>query len=260
MKQVITLLTDIGLRYASEMKGVILKVNADANIIDISHDVSPYNVIEGAFLLKSSIPHFPDDSIHIGVVDPGVGTSRREIIIEAKKTSFIGPDNGLLIPAARALGKFSVFEITEEFPNASHTFHGRDIFSPVAAQISRGKCAKDFGSTIKNFVDLKVESVKISKNRIFGRAVHIDHFGSIVTGIPYESVCKKLKYGDRLKVLGKKVTFSRTYGGIEVGEPLLLIGSHNNIEVSINQGNASGLFGIKAGDQIEIELPENRSK
>ena len=260
MKRVITLLTDIGERYASEMKGVILQINSDANIVDITHNVSPYNVIEGAFLLKSAISHYPNDSVHIGVVDPGVGTDRRGIIIEAEKTCFVGPDNGLLIPAARLFQQFRVFEITKKFPDSSYTFHGRDIFSPIAAQISKGKCAKDFGKKIEDFVDIDVESFKINKNSITGKVVHIDHFGSIVTSIPYESVCKKLKYGDNVSVLGKKLTFSRTYGEVKVGEPLLLLGSQKNIEVSINQNDASKFFKVKAGDSIKIDLLERGLK
>lgn len=254
MKQIITLLTDIGETYASEMKGVILEINPNANIVDISNNVTPYNVVEGAFLLKSAIEYFPEDSIHIGVVDPGVGTSRRGIIIKAEKTHFAGPDNGLLIPAASTLGNFDVFEITKKFPGASFTFHGRDIFAPIAAQISNGKGPKDFGRIIEDFVEIEVESFKIKKNRIFGTVVHIDHFGNIITSIPYESVQKKLKYGTKLYLLEKTIIFSKTYGEVKIGEPLLLIGSHKNLEVSANQKNASKLFNLKVGDLIELEL------
>jgi hypothetical protein len=253
-RPIITLLADFGDEYVAAMKGRILGINPDANIIDLCQ-TSPHNIKEGAFLLRSIVPYFPDGTVHIGVVDPGVGTKRRAIMIESDQF-FIGPDNGLLIPAARRLGDFDVYEI---YPmETSYTFHGRDIFAPIAAHISKGGRPSAFGKKVDDFIDIETESFEMKGDRISGEVLHIDSFGNVITSIPYRSVSEVLKYGDELVLSGEKMKFSRTYGDVNVNKPLTLMGSHGNIEVAMNQGDASRFFGIDVGDKITLKLHDIR--
>ncbi len=156
--KIMTFLTDFGTRntYVAQMKAVALSLS-DATLIDITHDVAPHDVREGAFLLQTAAPDFPVGTVHVAVVDPGVGTSRKGIVITTKSQILVGPDNGLLLPTARALGSFTVYEITNPkymVSPISPTFHARDIFTPVAAHIVEGVSFEDIGSQIDDVVDL----------------------------------------------------------------------------------------------------------
>jgi hypothetical protein len=253
MRSIVTILTDFGFAYTAAMKGRILSINPDANIIDISYKISPHNLREGAFLLKSAVKYFPP-AVHIAVVDPGVGTERKSLIVQVKDTYFVGPDNGLLIPAAKSMGKFSVYEITKDFPHASYTFHGRDIFSPVAAYLSIGKKPEDLGILFEKFVDLNIGNFSVSGDVISGEVMYVDDFGNIVTNVPYSSVEKFLNYGMSVALFGKIIPMCRVYGEVEKHRPLVVVGSHDSIEISLNQGNAAEFFNIKTGDKILLKM------
>lgn len=253
MRGIVTILTDFGFAYTATMKGRILSINPDANIIDISYKITPHNLQEGAFLLKSAVKYFPP-AVHIAVVDPSVGTERKSVIVKAKDTYFVGPDNGLLIPAARSLGKFSVYEITKNFPNVSYTFHGRDIFSPVAAHLSNGKKPEDFGIPFEKFTDLSIGNYEVSGDIISGEVIYVDDFGNVVTNVPYASVENMLKYGMSVALFGKIMPMCRTYGEVEKHRPLVAVGSHDSLEISLNQGNAAEFFNIKTGDKILLKI------
>ncbi|MGA9188407.1 MAG: SAM-dependent chlorinase/fluorinase, partial [Methanosarcina sp.] len=159
---IISLTTDFGDLYPAAMKAVILGINPDVRIIDVTHSVQQAGVREGAFAIYSLVPYFPKGTVHVGVVDPGVGTSRRALAVIAgsagKEQFFVGPDNGLLIPAARRLGKMEVYEITNPElmlkSGVSATFHGRDIFAPVGAHLSKGTSIEAVGQKVSDFVDL----------------------------------------------------------------------------------------------------------
>ncbi len=255
---VITLLSDFGDLYPASMKGVILGINPDANIVDISHMVPRYDVRAGAFMLMTCARYFPPGTVHIAVVDPGVGTKRRAIAIRAEPQDFgahyfIGPDNGLLIPAARSIGKLEVHEITnKKSSNAevSSTFHGRDIFAPAGAHISKGCDISELGRKITDFVDLDFGKGKKNAGLVEGRVIFIDGFGNIVTNISSDIV--DLKPGDVLELEEKRVIFQRSYGFCREGEPLALIGSHGYFEIAVNQGNAAVIFNKNPGDKIAI--------
>lgn len=253
---VITLLSDFGDVYPASMKGVILGIAPEAGIVDISHSVPRQDVRAGAFMLMSCARYFPSGTVHVAVVDPGVGTERRSIAVMAKSVDsgthyFIGPDNGLLIPAARSIGEFKVYELTNTdlfLSSVSSTFHGRDIFAPVGARISRGLKIGDVGRQIFDFVDLDFGEGKRRDGSLQGSIIFIDSFGNIVTNIPSKAV--EFKPGDVLEIQEKRLSFQKSYGFCKEGEPLALVGSHGYLEIAVNQGNAAAYFNKKQGDKI----------
>ncbi|MCZ7393224.1 MAG: S-adenosyl-l-methionine hydroxide adenosyltransferase family protein [Candidatus Methanoperedens sp.] len=254
---VITLLSDFGDVYPASMKGVILGINPTVRIMDISHSVPPHDIRAGAFILMTTAGYFPSGTVHIAVVDPGVGTKRRALAIVAESHGkvhyFIGPDNGLLIPAAKSLGDFEVYEITNRNlfrKNISSTFHGRDIFAPVAARISKGLNISDAGRQIFDFVNLDFGNGIKKDNSLSGRIIFVDSFGNIVTNISKDLV--ELQPGDILELEEKHVTFHSSYGFCKKGEPLALIGSHGFLEIAINMGNAALYFDKKPEDEIVV--------
>ena len=276
---VITLTTDFGSLYPAFLKAAILQVNETANIVDITHSIPPADIRAGAFALYSVVDYFPKGSIHVAVVDPGVGTDRRAIAIRSGSQYFVGPDNGLLIPAARKLGELEVYEITNTklFHNVSSTFHGRDIFAPVAAHLletnhtgfnpiiilsnllsgTRPKGIvqiEDVGKRIDDFVDLDLEMIEVSEGAISGEIVFIDDFGNIVTNIPRDVVLDKVDFGSELFIFGCEIPLLQTYGLVGDGDALALIGSHGFLEISINCDNAAKIFKVKNGDKIDVKL------
>jgi S-adenosylmethionine hydrolase len=252
---VITLTTDFGSLYPAALKAVILQINERANIIDITHSIPPEDIRSGAFALYSVVEYFPKGTVHVAVVDPGVGTRRRPIAIFAGGQYFVGPDNGLLIPAARRLGEIEVYDIRNEnlLRNVSSTFHGRDIFAPVGAYLSGGMQLEEVGNKIDDFVDMDFEKAEIFGNTIKGEAVFIDDFGNIITNIPQEMILKIADLGTELYVSGNKMPFLRTYGMVGTGDVLALIGSHGFLEISANQDNASRVLEIENGDKVTVK-------
>ncbi|MCZ7401187.1 MAG: S-adenosyl-l-methionine hydroxide adenosyltransferase family protein [Candidatus Methanoperedens sp.] len=253
---VITLLSDFGDVYPASMKGVILGINPDANIVDISHSIPRHDIHTGAFVLMTSAKYFPTDTVHIAVVDPGVGTNRRPVAARAQSPDgdihyFIGPDNGLLIPAARSIGKFEVYEIINRKlfrSNVSSVFHGKDIFAPIGAHISKGLGIEEVGTEIFDFIDLDFGTGIKTADSFLGKVIFLDPFGNIVTNISSRGV--ELNFGDILEIEGIKVPFLNSYGFCREGEPLTLIGSHGFLEIAVNQGNAARFFDKKIDDEI----------
>jgi len=255
---VITLLSDFGDVYPASMKGVILGINPAAGIVDISHSAPRHDIRAGAFILMTTAKYFPSGTVHIAVVDPGVGTKRRPIAIRADAPGsglqyFIGPDNGLLIPAARSIGEFKVYEITNKNlirESISGTFHGRDIFAPVGAYISKGLDIGDVGEMIFDFVDLDFGKGVKKNGTLEGRIIFIDSFGNIVTNISKDLV--DFQHGDILEIQNTRILFHSSYGFCKMGEPLALIGSHGFLEIAINRGNAALYFDKKPDDEIIV--------
>lgn len=256
---VITLLSDFGDVYPASMKGVILGIDPDTNIIDITHSIPRHDIRAGAFILSIAAKCFPSGTVHIAVVDPGVGTNRRAIAVkavspESKIHYFIGPDNGLLIPAARSIGKMDVYEITNKAlfrENISGTFHGRDIFAPIGAYISKGLKIEEVGGCILDFKYLDFGTVKKMNGSLLGEVIYIDPFGNIITNISGRS--GDFQPGDTLEIEKKRVTFCSSYGFCGKGDPVVLVGSHGFLEIAVNRGNAAKIFGKKQGDKIIIE-------
>jgi len=261
----VTLLSDFGLKdpYVAEMKAVIMSICPEAQIIDISHDIEKFSIRMGAFVLASAAPYFPKGTIHVAVVDPGVGTKRRPILVETSHSFYVGPDNGLLPLAAQKQGIKHVYNITSsryKLAQVSKTFHGRDIFAPVAAHLASGSKPQDFGAEIYDYIIPKFAKPEHTGKELHGEVLHIDDFGNIITNISAEDLGKtRIKEGltFRLKLKGKEVVelkFRSTYGEAHIGKPLALIGSHDFLEISIDQGNASKKFRTKTGDPITVVL------
>jgi len=185
---IISLLTDFGLKdpYAAEMKAVILSLCPNARIVDITHLVEKFNVRMGAFTLASAAPYFPKGTIHVAVVDPSVGTKRRALLVETDEAFCIGPDNGVLMLAAKKHKIKHVYSITNKrymLPEVSSTFHGRDIFAPAAAHLAKGSRPDDFGPEIKDYLVPEFAEPQVSLNELTGEVLYIDDFGNIITNI-----------------------------------------------------------------------------
>jgi S-adenosylmethionine hydrolase len=266
---IITLLSDFGLKdpYVAEMKAVIMGICPEARIIDVSHDIEKFNIRMGAFVLASAAPHFLKGTIHVAVVDPGVGTKRRAILVKTSHAFYVGPDNGLLLLAAQKQGIKHVYNITNPrymLSRVSKTFHGRDIFAPAAAHLASWSNPTDFGPEIHDYVIPKFAKPELTGNELQGEVLHIDDFGNIITNISAEDFEKTpIKEGSTFHLRFKDkgviaLRFCSAYGEAQVGKPLALIGSHNFLEISINQGNASKKFRTKTGDPITVVLDKQR--
>ncbi len=261
---IITLLSDFGLKdpYVAEMKAVTVSICPDATIIDISHQVRKFDIRMGAFILAQAAPYFPKGTIHVAVVDPGVGTKRRPIIIEAKNCLYVGPDNGLLMLAAQREEKSRIYEIANPafmLEKVSTTFHGRDIFSPAAAHLAKGTPPADFGSEIFDPVTPSFAKPLIRKGKIGGEVIHIDGFGNVITNITPRDLRKiGLEQGRSLLLrLGDEdltLRFCTAYSEVPRNTPLAIVGSSEFLEVAVNQGDASKTFKAKTGDKTVIEV------
>lgn len=260
----ITLLSDFGLgKYVASMKGVILSINPEASIVDIDHDVTPQNVMEGSFVLASAANYFPS-AIHVAVVDPGVGSSRRPLVIECERGILVGPDNGLLFPASRVMSFKRAFEITEEeycLPIVSATFHGRDIFAPVAAHLSLGVSVDSVGSEVTDVVELGFGEFRVSTDEVGGVVLYRDRFGNLVTNVPADSSSSWIDEGTIVEVeFGgcHELLVHRNYAAAEPGRPVLTVSSDGFLEIAVNRGNAAELLKAGQGDSFLLRRPRPR--
>lgn len=262
--QIITLTTDFGDidPFVGVMKGVILNIYPYAKIVDITHNISPQDISHANWTIQSSYNYFPHKTIHLCVVDPGVGSIRKAILIETKNYFFIGPDNGLFTNILEKEEVINIVELTEKkywLPNyegeidPAPTFHGRDIFSPVAAHLAKGVLPKDFGNILQKEDPIKLPPNNLVKNQkgFIGIVKHIDHFGNIITNIPKSDIT--------IEIHGKikNVDFKGLVSSYSEGEPNKLIainGSTGYLELSINSGNAAKLTKAQVGDKVEVDF------
>jgi S-adenosylmethionine hydrolase len=256
------LLTDFGIsdHYVAALKGVILQLCPDAVLVDISHTISRHSVAEGAYVLSQAAPYFPEGSIHLAVVDPGVGTRRRRIVIEGRRCLYVGPDNGLLIPAARAEGIVKTVEITNKRlirREVSATFEARDVFAPVAAHLASGLSIEDIGPKISNPVELSWGEVSLTPSGATGRVLHIDRFGNIVTNLPSSSL-SGIPPSSPLRVrVGAAIasaSASKSYGDVPEGKLIVLAGSGGFVEIAVNRGSAQEVLGAHVGAEVELSF------
>lgn len=257
----ITLTTDFGLKdpYAAEMKGVILSLNRAVQMIDVSHQVTPQNIMEGALALSQAYPLFPDGTIHLAVVDPGVGGTRRPIVIETKRYFFVGPDNGLFTQVVQSETVKRIIHLTESryFRAAvSRTFHGRDIFAPVAAHLTLGVEAGALGEEIDDPCLLKMPFAMIGEGKVSGEIIYKDGFGNLVSNITEEEI-DSLGGRDQLVVeLNKKVVrkIRKTYSDAPLGGLVALVGSMGFLEIACNGGSAAELLNVREGESVEVSV------
>lgn len=255
-ERIITLTTDFGYKdpFVGEMKGVILSINPSVTLIDITHAIDPHNIEEGAFIISSSYKYFPSETIHIAVVDPGVGSERRPIIVKADNHYFVGPDNGIFSYVMSFSEKLKVIHITEErymLSKDSPTFQGRDIFAPVAAWLSKGTSLEAFGCTIDDFKKFEVPLPKIQKNEISGEVIYIDRFGNAITNIRKGDL---QGFGEKfsVEIKGKIVRTVKNYSQASDKGLYCLINSSNYLELFVNMDSASRLFDINKGEKVTI--------
>jgi S-adenosylmethionine hydrolase len=247
----ITLSSDFGSPYPAAMKGVILQAS-DARIVDIAHDFPRQNVDAAAFWLREVLPYFPP-AVHCVVVDPGVGTKRSAIVIRAGEHALVGPDNGVLVPVARRLDDFEVFEIDYNDPG-SVTFHGRDVFAPAAATVHEVGVANfethEQFSPAEEHVDLTFPEPTEYEDGVTGEAIVVDGFGNVITNIPGAYLDDQ--FGSAVTVNGTWAPARRTYAEVETGKRLVTVGSHGNVELAVNQGRGDERFSVSAGSRVRL--------
>ena len=256
---IVTLTTDFGPgEYVGAMRGAILSIDPHASVYDLDHLVRPQDIRHGAYVLLAATPFYPF-AAHVGVVDPGVGTDRRGIVVVCKGGLLIGPDNGLLIPAAKRLGLSEVRTITNKrlmATRVSDTFHGRDVFAPVAAHLVNGVKPSEVGPKLAKFVDLDFGEPRKVKGGYEGDVITHDRFGNIVTNIPRELGERTWSLGDRLGVIvsGYEVTVPlvRTYGEVPRGDFLATFSSSGFFEIARREGNAAAQLNAAPGSPVVV--------
>ena len=261
-KPIISLLTDFGLKdpFVGIMKGVILNINPNVNIVDITHEVESHNILEGAMILGSAYPYLPKGTIFLTVVDPGVGSERRPILAETDDYCFIAPDNGLLSNVYKDTALKKVLEITSSqfFLNeVSDSFHGRDIFAPIASWLSKGTDLSEFGHEIDDYIRISVPKPKSEHNRIKGEIIYIDKFGNLISNINQSLFEKALSASSKRKVrvaIGPHEIhkISRSYIEAKKDEASALFNSFGNLEIFALMKSASSLFDMEKGEEITV--------
>lgn len=269
-KQVISITTDFGENdhYVGVMKGVILNINPDAVIVDINHQVNSYDIFDGAYSVVQSYRYFPSGTVHLVVVDPGVGSERRPILVQTKDYKFVAPDNGVLSLVYEREDNVEVREITDEhyfLKPVSDTFHGRDIFAPVAAWVSRGMEAEKFGSVITDyarFTSLRPE--RVSDTLFKGAAIKVDKFGNVITNIRPPDVPRLFEENPppfSITINGHKITrLSHSFAAGKPSEVFALLGSSGFLEICTNCGSAAKTLNVDRGAEVEIELSAGEAK
>ena len=256
---IITLTTDFGLadHYVGVMKGVMLTIHPEARLVDVSHDIASHSIAEAAFTVAQAYRYFPQGTVHVVVVDPGVGTERRPIVVDAGGHHFVAPDNGVLsqvyereTPSVR-----SVDAERYALKPTSRTFHGRDVFAPVAARLSKGTPSREFGELISDYVRLAPTAPRlIEPGRWQGRILHVDRFGNLVTSFPADLIRDESRF-HHLTAGGKAVdSFVEAYALGPDDSPFVIAGSSGYLEVSINRASAAGWAGIGVEDAVELVL------
>ncbi|MBI1348086.1 hypothetical protein GC163_17570 [bacterium] len=258
MSACITLLTDFGHRdtYVGEMHAVIAGIAPQARVIDLTHDVSPQNVLQGAILLANAVDACPAGTIHVAVVDPGVGSSRAAIAVQAGDRTFIAPDNGLLTVVLQKFPQQSAVELTNPAyhrQQMSATFHGRDLFSPVAAHLANGVSLAALGPPITlPLVTLPIPEPQQTSNGLRGEVLWVDHFGNLITNLPSSHI------GDNVASVhwrdAAAIPLVRCYADADVGTLLALIGSSSRLEVAVRNGSAADVLQGRVGDPVVVEL------
>lgn len=254
----ITLTTDFGYRdsFVGVMKGVIAGINPQAQVIDLTHGIPPQNVMAAALALRHSIAYFPRGTIHVVVVDPGVGGTRRPLLIESAGNFFIGPDNGVLSLAAAATESLQIFELGNleyRLKPTSATFHGRDIFAPAAAHLSLGVAPAAFGEQLTSFIKLRIPKVSQSHNRLEGEVVYVDGYGNLFTNIG-ERDLRGLPRDELTVIIGSSLIrgLAASYDSVATGELVALVNSWGGLEIAAYKENAAQKCGVTVGDKVVL--------
>lgn len=257
---ILTLTTDFGTRdaYVAAMKGVILSRCPDVRLVDVTHQITPQEVLEGAFVLQGAVAHYPAGTIHLVVVDPGVGTHRRAVALRHGDQRFVGPDNGLfaLLLDGAPPDELVVLDRPAFWrtPEPSATFHGRDIFAPVAAHLAAGRALTDVGTPADALEPMHWALPIADEQGVQGWVIHIDRFGNCITNIS-RSLFEERRAHRRVKCYAGSTVLKdvqTTYGAVAAGEALTLFGSSGFLEIAVNAGNAAKLLGIRKGASVSL--------
>jgi S-adenosylmethionine hydrolase len=279
MKQtpLITLTTDFGTAdgYVGTMKGVILSIAPDARLVDLSHEVAPQDVREAAFVLYAAYRFFPAHTVHLVVVDPGVGSVRRAIALHTSAGTFVGPDNGVFSYVMAREPVETLVELVDpryRLPRVSRTFHGRDVFAPAAAHLAVGIPIADLGPPMSDPITLSLPRLEIAAEGIVGQVLHVDHFGNVATSIGQflwdgDELCLEPAFGDAgprvrfgaagavVAVAGQEVSeVRRTYANAAPGQVLALVGSSGYLEIAVRGGSAARILGVQPGDEVALKF------
>ena len=260
MSAFISLLTDFGLRdpYVGIMKAVILERAPDARLVDLTHEVARQGIRQGAFALATAAPYCPKGAIHLAVVDPGVGTARRAVVVQTGRARFVAPDNGLLTLVLQTDPPLAAWHLNRSqyfLPSVSATFHGRDLFAPVAAHLAQGAAPADMGEPIDpaSLVTFDVPPVLAERGSVRATVLYVDHFGNLVTTATPADVSGEVS---RVWAGGREVPMGAAYRDVGEGFPLALWGSTGRLEISVCMGSAASTLGLGEGATVEIVTTE----
>jgi len=260
MSRTIALISDFGYRdaYVGIMKAVIKGICPDAQLIDLCHEVPAHNVMSGAYLVASAVSYLPKDSIVLGVVDPGVGTSRRAIAVQCGELTYVGPDNGLFNMAYDLTPPLKAMNLTNSkyhLPRVSKTFHGRDIFSPVAAHLCAGVNFDDLGEELEteSLVRLPEIGPLLKENGIECRVVHVDHFGNVVTNLSRDVMEAARKKPLFARIKEYRAPFAQTFADVAKSAPVIYFNSTGFLEIGIRNGSAAEQLDLKQRNLLHIE-------
>jgi len=258
---IITLTTDFSLAdsYVGTMKGVVLRINPGAKLVDITHQITPQDILEATLVLESGYRYFPPGSVHVVVVDPGVGGLRRPIVVAGREHYFVGPDNGTFSRVMENDEEAVVYQISEPrflLPSISDTFHGRDVFAPVAAYLSRGVAPEEFGPVVPDPRLLRVPAPTWWGDQIRGEVIHVDSFGNIVSNINRRQFEEWVGSRHcRILINGRVIDHvSRSYAEHERGKVLALFGSADLLEIAVAEGRAERRIGAGKGDTVLVQV------
>ena len=282
----VTLTTDFGTAdgYVGTMKGVILSIAPDARLVDISHEIAPQNVRQAAYVLYTAYPFFPPHTVHLVVVDPGVGSARRPIALRTLTGYFVGPDNGIFSYVMACEPVEALVELSDpryRLAEVSHTFHGRDVFAPAAAHLAAGLSITALGPPVRDPITFPPPRLEVAPGGVTGEVLHADHFGNVITSIGQlvwsgdELLLEPAFQGARGRMQeawdGGQVRFKasevavvvggreiagvhRAYAEVEPGETLALVGSEAHLEIAVREGSAARKLGLHPGDVVVLRL------
>ena len=269
----ITLTTDFGTRdsYVGAMKGVILDIAPDTTIVDVSHEVERHNIREAAYVLATASKFFPSHSIHVAVVDPGVGSARRPLVLCTPRGTYISPDNGTLTHVLNSFGQVSsttetghtpadartpegcvAYELDNPgfwLPQVTRTFHGRDIFAPSAAHLANGADVSEMGTVVESIACLPESAHYFDNRTVTGAVVHSDIYGNIITNIPSDAVGNEAE----IHVLGHTISGLSDSYQESVGELMAIIGSQDTLEIAVGEGDARSFLNASVGDRVVVQ-------
>jgi S-adenosylmethionine hydrolase len=258
----VSLLTDFGLvdPFVAELKAVILSICHEARIVDVTHEVAEFDVRMGAFLLAEAAPSFPPGTVHVAVVDPGVGSNRRAIVVRTKRSTYVGPDNGLLISAAQREGIMGVFEISNKSMmrrKVSSTFHGRDVFAPTAAHIACGRRPEDCGARVSDYTPSLIHDPVMRDRSATFEVIHVDRFGNLATNLTdMHFKHLHLKFGQEvgLSIEGRRIRARvvRTFHDLRRNQVGIMLGSHGFMEIACRESDAAKRLRIRRGSVLHV--------